>query len=79
MKQIKVTAANVLYFLIQFVKRAFGIPSGTCRHIPSCSQYAKEAIVELPLGEALVCIGRRILRCHPFGTSGYDPVIKKEI
>jgi len=44
-----------------------------CRHLPTCSQYALDAI-ELNgawLGGWLT-VGR-ILRCHPWGTSGYDP------
>jgi putative component of membrane protein insertase Oxa1/YidC/SpoIIIJ protein YidD len=75
MKQIKKVAADVIFFAIQFVKRIFCIPSGTCRHVPSCSQFIKTAIVELPLLEALQRIFGRLIRCHPLGTSGYDPVI----
>ena len=46
----------------------------SCRYYPSCSHYAAEA-VELhgPLrGSALAA--RRLLRCHPWGGHGYDPV-----
>ena len=46
----------------------------SCRFIPSCSEYARQAIAKHgPLkGSALAL--RRILRCHPWGGSGYDPV-----
>ncbi len=49
-----------------------------CRYTPSCSQYMKEAIEEYGSFKG-VCLGiKRILRCHPFGGKGYDPVpIKK--
>jgi putative membrane protein insertion efficiency factor len=78
MKQLKTIAANVFYFLIQLAKRIFLMPIGTCRHIPSCSQFAREAIIELPLHKAIFRIVLRVLRCNPFVASGYDPVIKEK-
>lgn len=46
----------------------------SCRFTPSCSAYAIEAIEARGalVGSALAL--RRILRCHPWGGSGYDPV-----
>lgn len=45
-----------------------------CRHLPSCSEYAQEAIAQHgPLRGAWMGLCR-ISRCHPWGTSGYDPV-----
>lgn len=46
---------------------------GSCRYEPTCSQYAREAILKYGLGGARLAAGR-ILRCQPFGGSGYDPV-----
>ncbi|MBP5527052.1 MAG: membrane protein insertion efficiency factor YidD [Bacteroidales bacterium] len=46
----------------------------TCRYTPTCSQYAQEAIRKYgPFKGGWLAL-RRILRCHPFGGSGYDPV-----
>lgn len=46
----------------------------SCRYVPSCSQYMIDALVEhgpLRGGWMGFC---RILRCHPWGSSGFDPV-----
>jgi putative membrane protein insertion efficiency factor len=45
-----------------------------CRYLPSCSEYATDAIGKYgPLRGALLAV-KRILRCHPWGGSGYDPL-----
>ena len=43
-----------------------------CRHLPSCSEYAEEAIERFGLWRGGWMALARILRCHPFGTSGLD-------
>ncbi len=45
-----------------------------CRFEPSCAAYAEEALTRRSLVGALWLIIRRVLRCHPFHTGGYDPV-----
>ncbi len=47
---------------------------GSCRHQPSCSEYAREAIERHGVARGSVLALRRLSRCHPLGTSGYDPV-----
>ncbi len=45
-----------------------------CRYTPSCSQYATEAITKYGAIKGLWLGLKRILRCHPWGGHGYDPV-----
>ncbi|XOZ32695.1 membrane protein insertion efficiency factor YidD [Halomonadaceae bacterium KBTZ08] len=45
-----------------------------CRHAPSCSEYAATAILQHGLLRGGSYALRRLFRCHPWGTSGYDPV-----
>jgi putative membrane protein insertion efficiency factor len=45
-----------------------------CRYLPTCSDYAVEAIkIHGPLKGCWLAL-RRLFRCHPFGGHGYDPV-----
>ncbi len=45
-----------------------------CRFTPTCSQYTKEAIDKYGSFKGTWMGIKRILKCHPFGKKGYDPV-----
>lgn len=45
-----------------------------CRFVPTCSSYAAEAIERFGLLRGGYMTAARLLRCHPFGGSGFDPV-----
>jgi hypothetical protein len=44
-----------------------------CRFAPSCSEYARVAIVEHGVARGLWLAAGRVLRCHPFHPGGWDP------
>jgi uncharacterized protein len=46
----------------------------SCRYLPSCSDYALEALARHGVLCGLALALRRLARCHPWGGSGYDPV-----
>ena len=46
----------------------------TCRFVPTCSEYAKEAVDKYGAARGTLLVIKRILRCHPFHPGGYDPV-----
>jgi uncharacterized protein len=49
----------------------------SCRHVPTCSNYTIEAIREWGALKGTWLGVKRISKCHPWGTSGYDPVPEK--
>jgi putative membrane protein insertion efficiency factor len=50
----------------------------SCRFLPTCSQYAYEAIERFGVPKGLWLALRRLLKCHPFHEGGYDPVPDKQ-
>jgi len=49
----------------------------SCRHYPTCSEYALQAVKIHGPFKGIWLTTKRISRCHPWGTSGYDPVPPK--
>ena len=51
-----------------------GLIGRQCRHLPTCSDYADEAITRHGVWPGVWMGSARICRCHPWGTAGLDPV-----
>ncbi len=52
---------------------------GSCRFAPTCSGYAQQALERHGAWRGALLTIRRLLRCHPFHSGGYDPVPEKAV
>ncbi len=73
---VKKVLAAPFILLIKFYQVCISPLKGgpTCRFTPTCSQYALEAFRKHGPVKGFYLAARRLLRCHPWGGSGYDPV-----
>lgn len=72
MKKILIYPLLVLIKLYQnFISPL--LPS-TCRYSPTCSEYTKQSLVKFGLIKGSIVSIKRIIKCNPWGGSGYDPV-----
>lgn len=68
-------------FLIFLIKTYQKLPLSchmSCRHIPTCSNYAIEALENRGTLKGTFLTIRRLIRCTPWTKAGYDPVPRKE-
>jgi len=65
----------VLVFLVTLYQKLLSpwLPPA-CRYTPTCSQYAREALLKYGVLRGLALALKRLSRCHPFHAGGYDPV-----
>ena len=79
---MKKTAVSPVKVLLKLMIRSYQYAISpmlgpNCRHTPTCSQYMLLAIEEWgPIQGSWLGL-KRIARCHPWGTHGYDPVPRK--
>jgi len=81
LKEFKVTILNfpqfIILVLIRFYQKIISpmLPGNTCRFYPSCSHYGYQAVYKYGAIKGLFMAIYRILRCNPFNSGGYDPVL----
>lgn len=68
---------HILIFFIKIYQKIPGPWHSKCRHIPTCSNYALEAIEKYGSIKGVFLTTKRVLKCNPWGTYGYDPVPEK--
>jgi uncharacterized protein len=72
-------ATRVVLYLLRGYKWALSpLLSPACRYVPTCSDYAMEAVDRYGVSRGGLMAAWRVLRCHPFVQGGYDPVVKSE-
>jgi hypothetical protein len=66
--------ARVEHLAVRGYRRITDGRPSPCRFVPSCSTYALEALEQHGAGRGTWLTIRRLLRCHPWGGHGLDPV-----
>lgn len=69
---------KILIGIIKIYQKIPGPWHGYCKHMPTCSEYMKQAIEIHGAFYGIYLGTKRLLKCNPWGTFGYDPVPKKE-
>ncbi|MDR0291489.1 MAG: membrane protein insertion efficiency factor YidD [Elusimicrobium sp.] len=75
MKNISPAAKTAVFFLSAFkifIRPLLG--AAACRFYPSCTQYAREALLKYGFLKGSRLAAVRVCKCHPFHPGGYDPV-----
>ena len=69
---------NILIGIIKIYQKIPGPWHGYCKHLPTCSEYMKQAIEVHGILYGVYLGIKRLLKSNPWGSFGYDPVPKKE-
>lgn len=74
----RITMKKAVIKLILFYQRFISpLKPRSCRFLPTCSQYAIDAIEKYGIIEGGWMAFLRVIRCNPFNPGGYDPVCDK--
>tara|TARA_X000000368_G_scaffold403368_1_gene378268 strand:- start:232 stop:456 length:225 start_codon:yes stop_codon:yes gene_type:complete len=65
---ISISTINLYKYLIS------PLLGNNCRYLPTCSEYTKESIIKYGVIKGFWLGLKRIVKCHPWGKGGYDPI-----
>ena len=65
---ISISTINLYRYLIS------PLLGNNCRYLPTCSEYTKESIIKYGVVKGFWLGLKRIVKCHPWGKGGYDPI-----
>ena len=72
---IKKFLTNFVVSLINFYKYLISpLLGNNCRYLPTCSEYTKESVKKFGIISGVWLGLKRIIKCHPWGKGGYDPI-----
>lgn len=71
--------ARPMLAAVRAYQRVRGDRPSPCRFVPSCSNYALEALEAHGAARGGALAARRLCRCHPWGGQGFDPVPPRKL
>jgi len=70
----RILQLSILHLLRGYKRLISPLLAPACRYLPTCSEYAMEAVERHGAGRGGILALWRLLRCHPLAAAGYDPV-----
>ena len=63
-----------IYIIEKYQKHISPFLGKNCKYYPTCSEYAKQAVMKYGVIKGCLYSIKRIIRCNPFSKGGYDPL-----
>ena len=76
---MKVVKTALLKLIRVYQKAVSPNLPNTCRFYPSCSEYGKQAIEEYGALKGIYLAVKRVSKCHPLNSGGFDPVPERDV
>ena len=78
MRELLIFLVRIYQAFFSPLKALFGGTMDCCRYSPSCAEYAVGALKNHGSVTGVILATRRVMRCHPWGGAGHDPVPEKK-